>query len=164
MVKIDDVTPRLRPFLFLCSLSILFLFLMMDGGKTVMSGQASFPSRESQEEIFSLLFCFLFLLLRVPSTGCGKEGSCYYNTYDFFTGESFSSSLFGAAFFLKHSEGVFYNSGKDWFFGEACERTAKKDILLFYSVSILMCLGGSHARGSSNRVPFVRADPVEIRI
>lgn len=65
-------------FLFLCNL------FSYDGWgkKTVMSG-LSFPAEgKPGGSFFSLLF--LFLLLRFSSTRLWKEGSCYYNTYDFF--------------------------------------------------------------------------------
>lgn len=91
MVRIDEATPRLRAFLV-----SLYLFLMTDGGKTC-NEWASFPAGKAGRIFFSLLFCFLFLLLHRFPLQAAEGGSCLLQTYDFLTGESFSS-LVGAAF------------------------------------------------------------------
>jgi len=55
-----DIQPHLRHFLFLCT---CWLFPYDGMGKPVMSGQLSVGKLGG---FFSLLFCFLFLLLRFP--------------------------------------------------------------------------------------------------
>ena len=90
MVRIDEATPRLRAFLV-----SLYLFLMTDGGKTVMSGPAFQQGKPGGSfSPSSSVSCFYFF--RFPPQAA-EGGSCLLQTYDFFTGESFSS-LVGAPF------------------------------------------------------------------
>ena len=88
-----DVQPHLRHFLFLCT---CWLFPYDGMGKPVMSGQLSAGKLGG---FFSLLFCFLFLLLRFPLQ-VAAEGAAITHTI------SLLGELFFWAPFLKHSEGV----------------------------------------------------------
>lgn len=139
------------------------------GEKNCNDEWVQLSSRESQEDLFFSLL-FLFLLLRFSSTRLWKEGSCYYNTYDFFYWGELLFSFWGCFSFKaqrrRFSIICVEKTGFLVFWGGACERIAKNDILPYSSSLVFSwCYDMSLEALSRGRreqfVPFVRADFIE---